>query len=309
MNLEALIEEYLATLVAERGLARATTAAYRRDLRQYAASLAGCSPTPEGVSAFVQGLRERALAPASIARKVAAVRGLHRFLVTEGLTEEDPTVLVSSPRRAASLPRALTIEQVERLLDAPDTSIPGGRRDRALLEFMYATGARVAEVVSFQQMDLDMPDDTADQRGARRAGGRATATARLRGKGSRERVVPVGRPACRAIRAYLPDRLALRRAGQDPGTLFLNSRGRELSRQGVWLIVRRHAARAGLDPAAVSPHVLRHSAATHMVEGGADLRVVQEFLGHATISTTQVYTRVFPPHLLEVYVTSHPRSA
>lgn len=292
MSLESLIEEYLAALRAERGLARATIAAYRRDLGQYAAALAGSLPSPAGVSAFVQGLHGRGLAPASIARKVAAVRGFHRFLVTEGLAAEDPTVLVEAPRRPAGLPKALSIEDVDRLLQAPDPAVRGGRRDRALLEFMYATGARVSEALDVDQLDVDLEHGTAV----------------LTGKGRRQRLVPVGKPACAAIAAYLAERLELRRPGRDPGVLFLNNRGAKLTRQGVWAIVRRQARRAGLDPARASPHVLRHSAATHMVEGGADLRVVQEFLGHATISTTQVYTRVSPPHLLEVYATSHPRS-
>jgi integrase/recombinase XerD len=292
VTLETLIEEYLAAVRAERGLARATIAAYRRDLGQYATALAGSPPNPEGVSAFVQGLRARGLAPASIARKVAAVRGFHRFLVTEGLAEEDPTVLVEAPRRPAGLPKALSIDDVRLLLQAPDPAVRGGRRDRALLEFMYATGARVTEALDVDQLDIDLEHGTA----------------LLTGKGRRQRLVPMGRPACAAIAAYLSERLELRRPGHDPGVLFLNNRGAKLTRQGVWAIVRRHARRAGVDPARVSPHVLRHSAATHMVEGGADLRVVQEFLGHATISTTQVYTRVSPPHLLEVYATSHPRS-
>ena len=304
MTLAERIDEYLAALRAERGLTEATIAAYRRDLRQYAAALGGAWPNAADVSTFVRALHGRGLAATSIARKVAAVRGFHRFLVTEGLAREDPTVLVEAPRRPAALPKALTVEEVSRLLEAPDPATPAGRRDRALLELMYATGARVTEVVSLQQMDLDLPEQPG--RGPTRPG--EAATARLTGKGRRERLVPVGRPACEAIRAYLPDRLALRRAGRDPGVLFLNARGGRLTRQGVWAIVRRHALRAGLDAKRVSPHVLRHSAATHMVEGGADLRVVQEFLGHASISTTQVYTRVSPRHLLEVYATSHPRS-
>lgn len=315
MTLEERIAEYLAALRAERGLADATIAAYRRDLRQYAAALGGAWPGAAAVSAFVRGLHERGLAPASVARKVAAIRGFHRFLVAEGLCQEDPTVLIDAPRRPAALPKALTVEEVVRLLEAPDPAARGGRRDRALLEFMYATGARVAEVVGLQQMDLDLPEGGENDKKRRDRQGQEreeeqerAATARLMGKGRRERVVPVGKPACEAIRAYLPDRLAMRQPGRDPGVLFLNNRGRRLTRQGVWTIVRRHALRAGLDPEKVSPHVLRHSAATHMVERGADLRVVQELLGHASIGTTQVYTRVSPPHLLEVYATSHPRS-
>jgi integrase/recombinase XerD len=292
MNLNVLIPEYLAALRAERGLAPATIAAYRRDLLHYAAHLAGAPPDPAAVEGYVAVLHRRGLAPASVARRVAAVRGLHRFAVTEGLADLDPTVLVDSPRRRASLPKALGVDEVERLLAAPDPATAAGRRDRALLEFLYATGARIAEAVALDQMDLDLE------------GG----TARLTGKGDKQRVVPVGGPALRALAAYLPDRLAVRRPGRDPGAVFLNQRGGRLTRQGAWAIVRRHAGRAGLDPAVVSPHVLRHSAATHMVEGGADLRTVQELLGHASISTTQVYTRVSPRHLLEVYTTSHPRS-
>ena len=293
MTLEERIAEYLAALRAERGLAPATAAAYRRDLAQYAAHLGGRPPDPEEVASFVAVLHRRGLSPATIARRIAAVRGFHRFLVAENLAAADPTALLETPRRPAALPKALAIEEVLRLLEAPNPTTAEGRRDRALLEFLYATGARVAEAAALDQLDLDLEEGTA----------------RLTGKGSKQRLVPVGAPACRALAAYLPDRLAWRRSGRDPGAVFVNRRGGRLTRQGIWAIVRRHAVGAGLDPAQVSPHVLRHSAATHMVEGGADLRTVQELLGHASISTTQVYTRVSPRHLLEVYATSHPRSS
>jgi integrase/recombinase XerD len=292
VTLEDRIGEYLAAQRAERGLAAATVAAYRRDLLDYSAHLGGREPDAEAAAAYVAALYRRGLAPASIARRIAAVRGFHRFLVAEGLASADPTTLLDTPRRRATLPKALTVEEVLRLLEAPDGATPEGRRDRALLEFLYATGARVAEAVGLDQLDLDLEEGTA----------------RVTGKGDKQRLVPVGGPACRALLAYLPDRLAWRRAGRDSGAVFLNRRGGRLTRQGVWAIVRHHALRAGLDPEAVSPHVLRHSAATHMVEGGADLRTVQELLGHASISTTQVYTRVSPRHLLEVYTVSHPRS-
>jgi integrase/recombinase XerD len=292
MTLQDQIGEYLTALVAERGLATATVAAYRRDLRQYAMFLGEVPPDGAAVAGFVHSLHSRGLSAASIARKVAAVRGLHRFLLREGLEPEDPTILVESPQRRAALPKALPIEEVFRLLEAPDCTTPAGRRDRALLEFLYASGARVGEVVALNQLDIDLESGTAV----------------LTGKGSKQRMVPVGRPACRSLESYLPDRLAVRVPGRDSGAVFLNARGGRLTRQGVWEIVRRQARRAGLDPDRVSPHVLRHSAATHMVEGGADLRTVQEMLGHANISTTQVYTRVSPMHLLEVYATCHPRS-
>lgn len=315
MTLSDQIAEYLAALRTERGLSRNTIAAYGRDLRDYAAALGTAAPSPERASAFVQGLRARGLAPSSIARKVSALRGFHRFLVVEGLAADDPTVMLDAPRRPRGLPQALTVEQVVQLLEAPAAPRPveaarteaGERRywarvsrDRALVEMMYATGARVSEIAVLQQMDLDLPDPGASPE---------TGTARLTGKGNRQRIVPVGRHACRAVREYLIHRTALIPPGRaQPGELFISDRGRRLSRQAIWDIVRRRAESAGLEPGLVWPHVLRHSAATHMVEGGADLRVVQEFLGHATISTTQVYTRVAPRHLLEVYATSHPRS-
>jgi len=285
-------EEYLASLRSERGLATNTLAAYRRDLTQYLDSLEGAPPDPGLVSAFVEELYGRGLAATTVARKIAAVRGYHRFLVAEGMAPEDPTVLLESPRRAEPLPKALTVEDVSRLLDAPDRGSPLGIRDAALLEFLYATGCRVAEAVGVDVLDIDLENGSA----------------LVTGKGSKQRLVPLGRYAIAAIEAYLPLRMELRGGDRDPERLFLNARGRPLTRQGVWQIVRRQARAAGFEEARVSPHVLRHSAATHMVEGGADLRSVQEILGHASISTTQVYTRVSPRHLYEVYVSSHPRS-
>ncbi|NOY55988.1 MAG: site-specific tyrosine recombinase XerD [Actinobacteria bacterium] len=286
------VEEYLASLVSERGLSANTVAAYRRDLERYLTFLDGRASTAGSVVEFVSMLHGSSLAPSTVARKVAALRGLHRFLVAEGSSAEDPTVLIETPKLPRSLPKALTVQEVLSLLDAPDVSSPLGRRDRALLEFMYATGARVSETTGIDMEAIDLEERTA----------------LVTGKGSRQRVVPIGSYAVEAIRAYLPDRMELKSGRPDPGALFLSARGRRLSRQGVWLIVRTLAQRAGITPDRVSPHVLRHSAATHMVEGGADLRTVQEMLGHASISTTQVYTKVSPQHLYEVYVMSHPRS-
>jgi integrase/recombinase XerD len=287
-----LIADFLASLTSDRGLAPATISAYRRDLDRYAAFLDGREASPDLVSAFVLHLKQAGLAATTIARRIAAVRGFHRFLVAEGLSDVDPTLLIESPRRPRSLPKALTVDEVLRLLVAPDPATPAGRRDRAVLEFMYATGARVAETVALDELDIDLEEGTA----------------LLTGKGDKQRLVPVGRAARDAIRAWLPDRARVREPGTSGAALFLSLRGRRLSRQAVWNLVRSHGARAGLKANAVSPHVLRHSAATHMVEGGADLRTVQEILGHASISTTQIYTRVSPRHLLEVYATTHPRS-
>jgi integrase/recombinase XerD len=286
------VEEYLASLASERGLSRHTVEAYRRDLAQYLRYLDGRPSDPDRVAGFVRTLRRRGLADSSVARKTAAVKGLHRFRAAEGLAPDDPTLLLDTAKRSSTLPKALTLEEVLALLDTPDPSTPAGRRDRAILEFLYATGARVSEAASLDLEDVDLE----------------AATAIVTGKGNKQRLVPLGGYAVASIRAYLPDRLHLRRSGRDPGALFLNMRGGRLTRQGLWVIVRRAAAEAGIPSDRVSPHVLRHSAATHMVERGADLRSVQQMLGHATITTTQVYTRVTPQHLLEVYVTSHPRS-
>lgn len=291
-TIEHDVEEYLASLSGERGLSQHTVDAYRRDLRQYLEYLHGRPSDQARVAGFVRSLHRRGLAASSVARKTAAVRGLHRFRLAEGLAGEDPTLLVDSARRKTPLPKALTLDEVLALLESPDAATASGRRDRAILEFLYATGARVSEAVALDLADIDLE----------------AATAIVTGKGNKQRLVPLGSHAVRSIEEYLPDRLHLRTPGRDSGALFLNLRGRRLTRQGLWGIVRKAAAHAGIPPERVSPHVLRHSAATHMVERGADLRSVQQLLGHATITTTQVYTRVTPQHLLEVYVTSHPRS-
>ncbi len=292
MSLEDGIAEHLASLTVERGLAAATIKAYRRDLADYLAFLDGRTPSAALVDDFVAFLHGRGLSAATISRKVAAVRGLHRFLVIEGTEAEDPTTMVMAPRPGLRLPKALEIDEVEQLITAPDVRTPLGRRDRAILEFMYASGARVAEAVGLDVIDVDLEDRTA----------------LVTGKGGKQRLVPIGAHAVLAIEYYLPDRRVALGGRPDPGAVFLNARGGRLSRQGVWGIVRKAAGRAGISEEAVSPHILRHSAATHMVQGGADLRSVQEMLGHASISTTQIYTKVSPHHLIEVYVESHPRS-
>lgn len=296
------VDEFLASLASERGLSPNTVKAYRRDLTSYvdhvgeragSEDVDAADVTPDDVSSFVRSLTERGLAATTIARKIAAVRGLHRFLLADDMVDVDPTVLVDTPRLGSTLPKALSVDEVQRLLEAVAGDEPLRVRDRALLEFMYATGARVAETIDLELLDLDLDEGTA----------------LLTGKGDKQRIVVVGSYAVDAIRRYLPVRMELGRRGRgDPGFVFLNARGTRISRQGVWGIVKRAAGAAGLRREQVSPHVLRHSAATHMVEGGADLRTVQELLGHASISTTQVYTRVSPQHLYEVYVASHPRS-
>lgn len=286
------VDEYLVSLRVEKGLSPRTIAAYEGDLRQYLAFLAGSESDDEAVAGFVAALRQDELADSTISRKIAAVRGLHRFLVAEDMWLVDPTALVDSPRRPDPFPKALTVDEAIRLVESPDGTTAAGRRDTALLEFLYGTGARVSEAVGLDLGQLDLTDRVVI----------------VTGKGSKQRLVPLGGKAVHAINAWLPDRLDLVKRSGSGDPVFLNLRGGRLSRQGAFDIVKKHATGAGIDPVRVSPHVLRHSAATHMVEAGADLRTVQEMLGHATISTTQVYTRVSPAHVMEIYVQAHPRS-
>ena len=306
MRLDRAVDAYLRHITIERGLSEHTVGAYRRDLGGYLAWLAERSigdsgnVTPALVAQFAaeRASAEPVLAASSIARLQSSVRGLHRFLVREGLEAEDPTGRLRPPKTAQRLPRALTIEQVERLLEgagpAPGDDVPATEvevRDRALLELLYATGARVSEIV---QLDVD---DVA--RGE---------VVRVRGKGSKERIIPVGSYAQAALQSYLVRaRPGLSTRGRATPRLFLGARGAALSRQSAWLVIRAAAERAALT-AHVSPHTLRHSFATHLLQGGADVRVVQELLGHASVATTQIYTHVSVDALRDVYVTAHPRA-
>ncbi|SFS02207.1 integrase/recombinase XerD [Microbacterium sp. cf046] len=301
MRLERAVDAYLRHISIERGLSDHTVAAYRRDLAGYVQWLAGrgIHDSSEVTAALVaEFAAERASAeppPAasSLARLQSSVRGLHRFLAREGIEAEDPTGRLRPPKAARRLPKALTIDQVERLLDATATGSDEiiGLRDRALLELLYATGARVSEVVQLDVDDLAHGD-----------------VVRVRGKGSKERIIPVGSYARSALEAYLTrSRPELSRRGRATPRLFLGARGAPLSRQSAWLVIQHAADRAELT-AHVSPHTLRHSFATHLLQGGADVRVVQELLGHASVATTQIYTHVSVDALRDVYATSHPRA-
>jgi len=296
----------------ERGLAASTVESYRRDLRRYASVLAGRGKTrlgeitPADVEGFLASLREgdaehAGLAVSSAARAVIAVRGLHAFTVTQGLAATDPAREVPPPSPPRRLPKAISVGEVERLLDAagpgPDdlSADPRLLRDRALLEFLYGTGARISEATG---LDLDELQLTTDP------------VVRLIGKGGKHRVVPMGGYAVRALEAYLVRArpglaTASGRASACPA-VFLNARGGRLTRQGAWGVLHAAAVRARL--LEVSPHTLRHSFATHMLDGGADIRVVQELLGHASVTTTQVYTLITVDRLREVYASSHPRA-
>lgn len=308
MELERAVETYLRHVALERGLSDHTSAAYRRDLTVYVAWLRerGVTTidavTPALIADFAaeRASAEPPPASSSLARLQSSVRGLHRFLVREGRVDDDPTGRLRPPKAPRRLPKALTIAQVDLLLDAagpaPKTedasaAEPSAIRDRALLELLYATGARVSEIV---QLDVD---DTAHGD-----------LLRVRGKGDKERIVPVGSYARAAIEAYLTRvRPGLASRGRVTPRLFLGVRGAPLSRQSAWLIIQAAAERAELT-AHVSPHTLRHSFATHLLQGGADVRVVQELLGHASVATTQIYTHVTVDALRDVYATSHPRA-
>jgi integrase/recombinase XerD len=316
--LERGVVAFLDHLSVERGVSPHTLAAYRRDLRRYrqflsdrgVTELAGV--TPALVTGYAASLREGErgpdggwvrppLAGASVARAVVAVRSLHRFALEEGLTTSDPAAAVQPPRAPRRLPKALSVAQVQAILDVPARDTELGLRDLALLEVLYGTGARITEAI-----DLDVDEVT--RAVARPVDAEQPAGLRVLGKGSKERIVPLGSYARAALEAYLVrSRPTLAARGRGTPALFLNTRGGRLSRQSAWTILQSAAERAGI-PVPVSPHTLRHSFATHLLDGGADVRVVQELLGHASVTTTQIYTLVTVDHLREVYLGSHPRA-
>ncbi|MCW2846340.1 MAG: xerD 5 [Marmoricola sp.] len=311
------VRTYLDHLVVERGLAENSVKSYRRDLRRYLGYLDSIGVTTldaiteQTVSGFLMALREGdgehpPLSATSAGRSVVAVRGFHKFAVKDGLTLTDPSVGVRPPSPAKRLPKAISLADVERLLEAAGAAGTAlAMRDRALLEILYGTGARISEAVGMDLDDLELDDDDA-----------VGSTVLLRGKGSKERIVPVGSFARDAVQAYVvrarPDLVSAGSTGkasttERAGALFLNARGGRLSRQSAWAVIVKAAEKAGIT-AEVSPHTLRHSFATHLLEGGADVRVVQELLGHASVTTTQVYTLVTVDSLREVYAAAHPRA-
>jgi integrase/recombinase XerD len=312
-RLERDVRGWLDHVRVERGASDNTLASYGRDLRAYCAHLAGkgiddaAGVTEADVADFLASLRERGLAASSAARTLVAVRGFHRFLALEGQVPHDPAANVAPPKPPTRLPKAVSVDAVERLLAAASVGdTPGSLRDRALLEVLYGAGARISEAVGLDVDDLELPGSRPSD-SSRDAPG-SVAVVRLRGKGGKERLVPVGRYAVEAVSAYLVrGRPALAAKGRGGPALFLNQRGNRLSRQSAWAVIQRAADRAGLSEH-VSPHTLRHSFATHLLDGGADVRVVQELLGHASVTTTQIYTMVSTHRLREVYATAHPRA-
>ncbi|HEX2195666.1 MAG TPA: tyrosine recombinase [Actinomycetota bacterium] len=302
----APVDDFVTHLRVERGLSENSVMAYRRDLAKWTAycaqkDMAPADARPDDVTEFLGRLRKgrfpatSPLAPSSVARTLVSVRAFYRFLVREAGLEADPTARVGAPARPRSIPKAISLEQVERLIDSPPRDLLG-RRDTAMLEVLYGAGLRISELIALDVDDVDLDEGVVTVRS---------------GKGGKGRLVPLGSAARRALDEYLvktrPE--LLRRAAGRGGAaaLFLNSRGGRLGRQGCWKVLKQHARTAGLERI-VSPHTLRHSFATHMLDAGADIRVVQELLGHSSLATTQVYTLVSDRHLHEVYVTSHPRA-
>ena len=298
--LERECERYLRYVTLEKGRSPHTVSAYRADLARYQEFLIenGVTEadhvTPDVVRGYLQGLDG---APSTVARKLSSIKNFHRYLVEEGVTPLDPSASLSAPARPSRLPKALSIEQVQSLLDAVIGDEPENLRDRALLEFLYATGARISEAV---QLSVDDVLDDAQ---------RVADAIRVNGKGGKQRFVPVGSYARAALESYVTRaRPALLQGAKNPSSeLFLGLRGGKLSRQSAWLILGAAARKAGLE-GHVSPHTLRHSFATHVLSGGGDIRVVQELLGHSSVSTTQIYTKVTIDTLRDVYQQAHPRA-
>jgi integrase/recombinase XerD len=301
-----LLDEFLTYISSERGLAVNTVDAYRRDLTTWLeycrrAKLDPAAAGGDDVTDFLGRLRDglppasKPLAPSSVARMLVALRSLYRFLVREDYLEADPTGRIGSPKQPRSIPKAIRLDEVETLLELPAEDLLG-RRDRAILETLYGAGLRISELVGLDLDDVDLDSSSVLVRA---------------GKGNKSRRVPLGSVACKAVGGYTtqsrPTLVGRAKSGASRGAVFLNARGGRLSRQGCWKILKAYARRGGLGEK-VSPHTLRHSFATHMLDAGADIRVVQELLGHANLATTQVYTLVSDSQLREVYLTSHPRA-
>jgi len=291
------LERFRDYLALEVGNSAHTVDNYLRDIRRLVAHAGsrGAS-TPNAVTAaqlreFVYALKDLGLAPTTIRRQISAIRTYYKFLVGEALATRDPSERIESPKLGRTLPSVLSVAEIERLLGAPNTDEPLAIRDRALLEFAYATGARVSEVVALRLQDVMYEDGLA----------------RLFGKGSKQRVIPVGRRALGAVALYAREIRPSFDHGQGKGFVFLNARGTRLSRVGAWAVIKRAARTAGITKR-VSPHTLRHTFATHLLEGGADLRAVQEMLGHADLATTQLYTHVDREYLRTVHRQFHPRA-
>ena len=299
------ISNFISSLSVEKGFSNNTLEAYKNDLSQFAAFVREKAAKEDKLQAswesveralildYLVTLRERSYAPATMARKIAAIKSFFNFLVAEGTLKKNPTEGVSGPKVGKALPKAISIEDVEKLLEQPDKlATPEAKRDKAMLELLYATGMRVSEMVSLNVRDVNLRNGFV----------------RCFGKGSKERLIPIHSKAIKAVKTYVDDARPQILSTQDETALFLNRRGQRLTRQGFWLILKGHAERAKIE-AEITPHVLRHSIATHLLHSGKmNLRELQELLGHANISTTQIYTHLTTEHLRRVYESSHPRA-
>jgi len=294
--LQPQIQEYLDYCRVEKGLSENTLAAYRRDLGRLSAFLAGRERDPAGAAAedlraFVDSLYSAGLKSRSVARYIASLRNFYLYWMRQGRVSADPTAGLAAPRSWQRLPKFLTLEEVDRLLEAPEAANPRGLRDRAMLQSLYATGLRVSELVGVKTADLNL----------------GLGVLRTRGKGGKQRMVPVGSAAVEAVRRYLQGARGALLKGRHSEFLFVTARGGPLTRQAFWHLLRRYGLKAGITRT-LTPHVVRHSFATHLLERGADLRSLQMMLGHADISTTQIYTHVLRERLRQVYDRHHPRS-
>ena len=298
MRLESATQLFLNHLTIERGLSENTLKAYRTDLNDFVYYLLKDdkveieSLSLDIISKYLEALSDKNMSKTTIARKLAAIKGFFRFLAKENMVGSDLTSSIASPKIPLRLPKALTIDEVTRLINTVKLNSPADYRDHAILEFMYATGCRISELVSADIDDLDLENQIV----------------KLSGKGSKQRIVPLGDYALNSLNRYLISARPAVSGGAlvDAAALFRNLRGGRLSRQGVWGVIRKYAKKAGIE--AITPHSLRHSFATHLIDGGADIRVVQELLGHASVATTQIYTKVTIEGLRGVYAVSHPRA-
>jgi len=293
------IEDYIHFIQVERQLARNTLQSYRRDLEGYAAYLEEELMMPDyrpverrHILMYLEALRNDGKSARTVARHISSIRSFHQFLLREKVTSTDPTVHLEMPQLERKLPNVLSIQQVEKLIEAPDLSTPQGYRDVAMLELLYGSGMRISELIQLDLGDIHL----------------TMGFVRVFGKGGKERIIPLGRGAIEAVDRYLKGpRGELLGNAPTTNALFISRRGKRLTRQGCWKIIRQHAATANIQQT-LTPHVLRHSFATHLIENGADLRAVQEMLGHSDISTTQIYTHVSKTRLSEVYKRFHPRA-
>lgn len=299
MLVEDQLKDFIHFLIVEKGLANNTIISYERDIRSYITFLTNVETIVDinqvqrtQIIHFLGMLKDEGKSSKTLARHVASVRAFHQFLLREKVTDNDPTVHIESPHLEKSLPKVLSLEEVELLLDAPKAIDPFGFRDKAMLELLYATGIRVSELISLNKGDIHL----------------TMGFVRCIGKGNKERIIPVGKTALKAIQEYInKGRPHLQSKKYHDDALFLNHHGKRLSRQGFWKILKKLTSEAGINKE-LSPHTLRHSFATHLLENGADLRAVQEMLGHADISTTQIYTHVTKTRLKDVYSQFHPRA-